>query len=333
MTTSSRSALTLLETVIAMAVFALLMTMVTQSVTMGTQMQTSVTTHSDLTDRADRVLHKIAGHLRSADYNWIYLNEGPISTYTFNICTGLTATGPAFEQQYVLTYDSIQGTLQGLLIETASGKVIKEDVAIDVRRGDGFQVNQLGTDVLVKGNQLQLTVALQRALPDQTVVTKEATTTVFLRSTIYANTNLTTTVTEQVITPPEEPVDPDAEPVDPDAPAADKPLVALGEDTDATNSKVKVNGEWVYPNHFIILGKVSMPSDSTDAIGSYTVNVDKPSDGKEADYVFTKGPKTTGNPKLADGEFTLTGWVQGSMTVTVEATSANGGVQTVTKTY
>lgn len=332
----TRAAMTLLEISASMAVFAVLMSLVGQGLVMGVQVNRQVSTESELANDADRVLQKIASHLRSADYNWITINEGSVSTYSFSICTGLAATGPVFGHRYTLVHDSDAGTLSATLIEQANGSILQEDIARGLRPADGFRIGQLGTDVLVRGNQLQLSLALQSPLEEGRIATREVTTTIYLRSTIYANTNLTVTHTELAGVHDEEPtmVDPEAEP-DEEAPG-DAAMVSLGDDTDTTLHTISRRDD-LYANNLLIKGSIALPTGSADTIdfNSFSLTANKASNGVEASYTVYRGwvAAENRNNKLAEHEFLLDGWVQGSLTVTVSVATASGVQTTVSKTY
>lgn len=327
----SRSAMTLLEISASMAVFAVLMSLVGQGLVMGVQVNRQVSTESELANDADRVLQKIAGHLRSADYNWITINQGSVSTYSFSICTGLSATGPVFGHRYTLVHDSDAGILSATLIEAATGNILQEDIARGLRPDDGFRIGQLGTDVLVRGNQLQLSLAMQSQLPEGALITRDVTTTIYLRSTIYANTNLTTTPTEQTGSGDGSVVDENGENGDEGG-----AMLSLGEDTDTTQHTIS-RRDGIYANNLLIKGSIALPSGSSDEIDfeSFTLTASKASDGENASYDVSRGwvHAENKNSKLARDEFLLDGWVKGSLTVTVSVATKNGAVTTVSKTY
>lgn len=326
---TARAGLTLIELAIAAAIFATIAGIAGQSMISGTRMSAEISSSAQLADDTNRVLQRIAGQLRSADYNWIYLNEGEVSTYTFSVCTGLGTDvggkiGPRFDNTYTIVFDSVKGTLKATLAEAASGRIISEEIASDLRAPDGFRIGQLGTDVLVKGNQLQLALARQVRLQDGTTVLREAATTIFLRSTIYANTNLTTTTTE-VAAPAEE-----------EAGGELAPIVLLGLDTDSSQKTIDKKAG-VYANNLLIKGTVSMPAGAEVGINweSFALAASKESDGVSCSLALNRGWVKSENPsgKLQNNEFTITGWVVGSVTLTASATSAKGVEGTDTETY
>ncbi len=338
-----RAGLTLIELSIAAAIFAMIAGVAGQSLISGTSMSSEISRSSILTEDTNRVLQRIAGQLRSADYNWIYLNEGTVSTYTFKVCTGLGVSdtgeiGPRFDQTYTVAYDSVNGTLTATLAEQTTGSILNQEIARDLRTPDGFRVGQLGTDVLVKGNQLQL--ALARYARDQhgNLVTVadgkprvfESTTTIFLRSTIYANTNLTTTTTDigsgtgGTETTPETPVEKPA------------PTITLGADTDTQQKKIGTGKSAVYANSLIIVGSVTAasPSDPVD-YDKFDYRLSKEADGVNCQLSVKRGWVSSENrdKKLLENQFQFTGWVIGSLTITVAVPTMSGSEGIVTQSY
>jgi hypothetical protein len=153
---------------------------------------------------------------------------------------------------------------------------------------------------------------------------REATTTIFLRSTIYANTNLTTTTTA---------VEP---PADNTSDKSVAPLVLLGSDTDTTQ-KVIDRKAGTYGNNLLIKGTVQMPSGTSDTINpdTFDLRLSKAIDGIEAYAVVSRGwvsGENRGN-KLAANEFLVEGWVLGSLTITVAVSSIGGAEGYATKSY
>ena len=191
-----RHAISLVEVVIAVSIFGLMMSMVGQSLVMGVKLQDNVGTASTLDDEANRVLQKIAGYLRTADYNYIYIlnpTSGNV-TCTFALCTGLDRKGPIIDQKKLrVVYDKAARSLTSTLYDTSASTSdeslwtsLEQVVATNLATTNGFVVTQQGTDsTYVKGNRLTLTVAMAETLRDGTSVTKSATTTLYLRSTIY----------------------------------------------------------------------------------------------------------------------------------------------------
>ncbi len=327
-----QAGLTLIELAIAVAIFSTVAGIAGQSMISGTRMSEEVSVSSRLTDDTNRVLHRVAGQLRSADYSWIYMNTGEVSTYTFKVCTGLGLSdsgeiGPQFDNTYTIAFDSISGVLTATLADQKTGRLISQEIARDLRTPDGFRVNQLGTDVLVKGNQLQLAMARRAVLGDGMEVMREASTTIFLRSTIYANTNLTTTATTSATT---------VAPAQDNSDNAVSPQVLLGSDTDVTQ-KVISRKDGTYGNNLLIKGTVKMPSGTNDEINpdSFDLRLSKASDGIEAYVTVTRGWVSGENKanKLAANEFLVEGWVLGSLTITVAVSSFGGAEGYVTKSY
>lgn len=327
---SIRAGLTLVELSIAATIFAMIAGVAGQSLASGTRLSAEVSSSSTLTEDTNRVLQRIAGQLRSADYNWIYLNEGEVSTYTFRVCTGLGTSdsgeiGPRFDNTYTIAYDSIDGTLSATLVNQATGSILSQEIARDLRTPDGFRVGQLGTDVLVKGNQLQLAMVRQAHLADGTELVREATTTVFLRSTIYANTNLTTTSIDLTDETNEDLSDGDI-----------APMILLDSDTD-TSQKVIDRKLGIYANNLLIKGSVTMPAGGTSAIdwNTFDLRSSKTVDGESCSLEVTRGWVTAENRsgKLLSNEFVISGWVIGSLTITVAVESSTGGEGSATQAY
>ncbi len=328
-TIRARAGLSLIEISIAIAIFGTIASIAGESLISGTRMSEEIAVSTSVNDDTNRVLHRVATQLRSADYSWIYMNQGEVSTYTFKVCTGLGVNpageiGPQFDNTYTIAFDSVAGVLTATLAEQSTGRLISQEIARDLRIPDGFRVNQLGTEVLVKGNQLQLAMARTGHLADGTEVTREASTTIFLRSTIYANTNLTTTST------------PNSElPADPDAPAdsAAAPVILLGDDS---NTATKV-GSVKNVNALLITGSVQMPAGATDTINfnTFDLRMNKPSDGVDALVSLRRGwiSGENKNNALNSNEFAIEGWVRGSLTVTTAVSSLGGADGLATRTY
>lgn len=341
---TNRTGLTLIELSIAASIFAMIAGVAGQSLISGTSMSSEISRSSILTEDTNRVLQRIAGQLRSADYNWIYLNEGPVSTYTFKVCTGLGVSdageiGPRFDHTYTVAYDSINGTLTATLADQTTGSIISQEIAKDLRTPDGFRVGQLGTDVLVKGNQLQLALARHSrdqygeivTLQDGTPRVFESTTTIFLRSTIYANTNLTTTATATGTgTGTETETEPTAEAEKP------APIVVLGSDTDTQQKKIGTGKSAVYANSLIIVGSVAAASTS-DPIdyNRFDYRPSKTVDGIECELSVKRGWIASENKdkKLLENQFQFTGWVIGSLTLTVSIPTMSGVEGIITQSY
>lgn len=325
-----RAGLTLVELAIAIAIFGTVASIAGQSMISGTRMSEEVSVSTRITDDTNRVLQRIAGQLRSADYSWIYMNVGEVSTYTFKVCTGLGVSdtgeiGPQFDHTYTIAFDSSNGVLTATLADQKTGRLLNQEIARDLRTPDGFRVNQLGTDVLVKGNQLQLAMARRGRLGDGTEVMREAATTIFLRSTIYANTNLTTTTGSTPEPPASDPTN-----------TAVAPVILLGSDTDTTQ-KVLDRKAGIYANNLLIKGTVQMPSGVSDTIAynTFDLRLSKSTDGIEAYATVTRGWVASENKanKLAPNEFLVEGWVLGSMTITAVVSSTGGADGTATKSY
>ena len=319
----SRVGSSLLEMMIALAVLSTVTAVVTQSISMGVVMQEQVRTEADLVDQANVVVKKIAFQLRSADYNWITITSGTVSTYQVTLCTGLSKDGPVFTQGFTLAYDTNAATLTATLTDLTTGKVLHQDVARGVRKANagagiaaGFQIGQLGTDEVVTGNQLQITLALEDTLHSGEVVTRSATSIIFLRSTIYANVDLTTTATAL----PTPPVDTAA------------PIVSLGNDTNVIDQTSPSK------NNLLIKGSLSMPTGTSSTIytPSFTLTADKPSstaNSSKAYYVITRGWVPAEKGSLQTNEFLLTGWVQGSLQLTATVSATNSQSTTTVKSY
>lgn len=356
MNTNIRAGLTLIELSIAAAIFAMIAGVAGQSLISGTSMSSEIGRSSILTEDTNRVLQRIAGQLRSADYNWIYLNQGTVSTYTFKVCTGLGVSdtgeiGPRFDHTYTIAYDSIQGTLTATLADQTTGSILNQEIAHDLRTPDGFRVGQLGTDVLVKGNQLQLTLARNARDNNGELVqfpagtnsdgtTKyaarvfESTTTIFLRSTIYANTNLTTTTTSTNSGSGTSPTpDPETPITETPKPA---PTVILGADTDATQTKVTNGKNPTYGNGLIIVGSVTAGSTS-DPINydQFTWTPSKANDGVSCKLSIKRGwvKSENANKSLLENQFQISGWVIGSLSITVSVSTMSGIEGHATQSY
>jgi len=337
-----RSAVTLLEVTISLAILTTVTAMVTESISMGVSMHEHVGTKSDVVERANVVVKKIAYQLRSADYNWITITEGPVATYQFTLCTGLSAEGPVFNQGYALSYDSAAGTLTATLTDNITKQVLQQDVAKGLRRPDpangiepGFQLTQLGTSVVVTGNQMQLAVAIEDTLVNGEVLSGSAQSVVFLRSTMYANANLTRTVTEVTVDPPVDPTeDPPVE--DPPAPS---PIILLGSDTDTTTKQIGTGPSKITVNNLLVKGTVSMPTGTSATIdySSFNLTTDKLTTDtpQKVSYTVARGWIKAENPgnKLSENEYVIYGWVAGSLAVTVTVSNTEGASSTVTANY
>jgi hypothetical protein len=332
---SIRCAATLLELCVGLAVLGTVTSMVCQGIAMGASMQDRVGLDSDLINRADRVAKQVAYQLRSADYNWITITVGPVSTYQFTLCTGLNANGPVFNQGYTLAYDSANGVLTATLTDLTTLKVLQQDVARGLRIPDpakgilpGFQLTQLGTDVVVTGNQLQLSVTLQDRLTSGEVVNRTANSVIFLRSTMYANANLTRTVTAQT-----------GGSGGAGAPGEAKPIISLGADTDKSTKQMTIDSNKITVNNLLIKGSIAMPTGTSASVDytTFALTTDKqPTDvPQKTDYTLSRGWVKGENPgnKLLGNEFLISGWVDGSLTATITVKATNGQSATSTGTY
>ncbi|MBN8525251.1 MAG: hypothetical protein J0M02_07950 [Planctomycetes bacterium] len=358
MSNAIRSGLTLIELTIAATIFALVAGVAGQSLISGTNMTTEIGRSSAVTEDTNRILQRIAGQLRSADYNWIYDNSNqPVPTWIFKVCTGLGVDpdkpldiGPVFNQTYTIAYDSINGTLTATLADVATGKVIRQEYATDLRIPDGFRVGQLGTDVLVKGNQLSLAVAryvrdghgdVVKAADGQPRIF-ESSTTVFLRSTIYANTNLTTTATNSGTGTGTETGSETGSETETGNEEGSKdptpPKVTLNDDTSTKTSKVKIEGVQTTVNDLIIVGSVVSGSQETGDVlklGSFSVTWNKQSPYSSISVEKGWDPSTWSGKSttLSSDQFKISGWVSGSITFTVSITSDAGVTTTLSRTY
>ncbi|HAT09626.1 MAG TPA: hypothetical protein DCS97_03320 [Planctomycetes bacterium] len=90
-----RAALTMIEAIIAMAIFASVMAAILGAMQSGTQMQTTITTTDDAGDKAARAIRDVASELRYADVNRIYLDgtawtsvQSGSDYYSFKVSTG-----------------------------------------------------------------------------------------------------------------------------------------------------------------------------------------------------------------------------------------------------
>lgn len=342
-THASISGMSLVEVAVASTLLTTVLGVASQGLISGTRMSEEIRVSAALSDDGNRVLQRIAGQLRSADYNWIYLNEGEVSTYTFRVCTGLGTDaageiGPVFGQAYTVAFDGEKGVLSATLVDVASGRVLNQELASGLRTGDGFRVTQLGTDVLVKGNQLQLSLARVGSLTDGTEIEREAVTTVFLRSTIYANTNLTSTsVAGPVLggttgtTGTATGGAGTAGETGGTASAPIRPTVILGADTDTSvNRRTSAN-------NLLIKGSVTLPAGSNAAIdwNTFDLRCSKEVDGISCSAELVRGwiASENRNGKLASNEFLIQGWVIGSLVITAEVATTSGHEGAATQTY
>lgn len=329
LTSPNRHAVTLLELSVTVAILGTVMTMVSQSISLGSSMHESVSAESDLTNRADRLVKQLAYQLRSADYNWITITNGTVSTYDFTLCTGLTVSGPVFNQGYSLAYDSAAGTLSATVTDKVTGQILQREVASGLRKPDaasgiepGFQLTQLGTALVVTGNQLQLSVALEDTLRDNQVITRSASSVIFLRSTMYANANLTSSPTQTSPSPTPSPT-----PTSPSNSTAAAPIILIGSDTDNTTGAGN-------RNNLLIMSQVTMPSGTSDTVkySTFTLTTDKQTTDtpQKTSYTVNKGWETH---TIDEDKFLLSGWVKGSLTLTVTVQSTGGKTTTATKTF
>lgn len=195
---ASRAGLTLIEITIVLAICGTITGIAGQGLISGTRLTRERSMSAELGNDTSRVLQRLAGQLRSADQGWSYVNAGGVSTYAFTLCTGLGMAagggiGPQFDETCTLVFDGVAGVLTATRAERRTGRMLNQEIVRNLRTPDGFRLNQLGGDGLVKGDLLQLTMVRLGSLGDGTVVMREAATTVFLRSSIYANSSLTVT--------------------------------------------------------------------------------------------------------------------------------------------
>lgn len=359
-----RHGMTLLELMIALAIFAMMAAIAAQSLISGSRMSEEVAVASELTEDTHRILHGIADRLRSADYVWIRRNEGEISTYVFPICTGLQLSGdrigPRFDETYTLIHDRQAGTLAAV-ISGPSGTGAQQQLATGLRVPDGFEIQSANTGhpELVRGNQVQLRLTRQARLTDGTLVERSAEATVFLRSTIAANTQLTHTPVPPTgdssnsppdpgagdgtapdpgsgTAPPDGGSSPGTEPP-PSAPPPPPPQLVLGEDSDTSQRQVGTGKNKVMANNLLIKGSVSQLAGGDTVIDweSFSLIADKPSNGSQAQYTVRRGwvPSENANKKLTPDEFVIEGWVVGGITFTASVANTAGFTTTVSRSY
>ncbi len=175
---TTRAAVSLVEVIIASAIFGTMMLMVSQSVDMGNRMRERIALQNDLTNRANDVLNKIALQLRDVKNDGgaaatLKLPDTANSTatrivysYTLPLTSDATRTGignvtTQFNTVYEtdtglpvrqLIYDKTAGTLTRVTPATGSGgELLCSDIPTD-----GFTLFQVGTT-------LQMTLKLQTA--------------------------------------------------------------------------------------------------------------------------------------------------------------------------
>jgi prepilin-type N-terminal cleavage/methylation domain-containing protein len=331
-----RSALSLIEVVIAIAIFGMLMSLVGQSLVMGVKLKDSVGTATTLDDEANRVLQKIAGYLRTADYNYIYIlnpTNGNV-TCTFSLCTGLNRHGPIVNQKKLrVSYDKAARSLTSTLYDTSASATneslwtsLEQVVASNLAAENGFVVTQQGTDsTYVKGNRLTLTVSLAETLRDGTEVAKSATTTLYLRSTIYFKDEQLSSATDTTtISPTPSPgggggpatggttttttTDDVSTTATSSDSAANAPVISLGPDTD--NSVHAGSGG----SNVIITISSSLKSTAASgtSLQSLTVTATCPN------------ANTLTVTRIASNQYRITGYAVGAITVGATATSKKG---------
>lgn len=340
---ASRRALSLVEVIIATSIFGMMMSLVGQSLVMGVKLQDTVGTASTLDDEANRVLQKIAGYLRTADYNYIYIlnpSNGNV-TCTFALCTGLDRQGPVINQKKLrVFYDKAARTLTSTLYDTSASATdesqwttMEQVVATNLASTNGFVVAQQGTDTTyVKGNRLTLSVSMAETLRDGTEVAKTATTTLYLRSTIYfkdeqlasatdtttpvapttGSTTTTTTTTGGTTTTTSTSGGTTTDDVTTtettSASAANAPLLTLGPDTD--NSVHSASGG----SNVIINVSSSLKSTAQNGTSLQTLAV----------TATCPNTNTLTVSRISDTQYKITGYAIGAVTVGVTATSKKG---------
>ena len=168
-----RSAFTLLETIIAMAITGTILTLVATSLDVGSRFNERVTLQTDLSNRANEVLNRLALELRNARADSASLllpfsRSGSPTTgqdeYRYFVSTGISATTP-----FSTTYESSRRSLiynksarSLTLVRTnfpTLGTNTSEVLTSDLGTEDAFSIEQIG---MTLNMQLRLMTSTRR---------------------------------------------------------------------------------------------------------------------------------------------------------------------------
>jgi prepilin-type N-terminal cleavage/methylation domain-containing protein len=345
MTIHRRQAFTLLEVMISLAIFSLMMSLVTQSLVSGVKLQETVTGTTDLDDESNRVIQKIAGYLRTADYNYIYVldaGNGNV-TCTFALCTGIDRNGPVINQKKLrLLYNKAGKSLTATLYDTSASETnegtwvsLEQVVATDLAGTDGLKIEQLGLDTTyVRGNRLKISMTVNQTLRDGSVLAKTSSTTIYLRSTMYFHDTLLSSATDGSSNPlpigqttPTTPTTPSTTTNDVsttqtvvDTSVANKAVIALGPDTDNSVNTTNSGSNLIV----VINASLQANAQSGTSITNMTVT----------GYGGTGNALTVTN--IGTNSYKVTGYTIGAATISVTVTSKKGNtdyVSTATRQY
>lgn len=205
----NRTAFTLLETMVAVGMLAVIMTMVTQSLDTSTQLNDRVTRTADLNGRANDVINQLSLQLRLAaagnpttgpavltmqlpgpyPANFTPSNPSGVSqvkAYYYTVSTGISdglATPPwspiyePFQRVLIYDYSSDPGRLL-LRRFTSTGTIAQETLLSDQVAANGFNITRAGNTVA-----LSLTLRTVNRQKEDIIYTAKAQT-IFLRATL-----------------------------------------------------------------------------------------------------------------------------------------------------
>lgn len=170
-----RAGFTLLEVMIASSILAGILYTVSVAMTAGSQTVTTLSTSSEQTADASRILHDIAMELRSVDQDYAYdASNANESTLSFNTCSYLPQPGaeargeplvPLFTNHREVIHDKTTGELRKLIVNTDPITGLETEnyemaLATNVAP-DGFQLEHLGTEDTIQGNRVLLRLTLR----------------------------------------------------------------------------------------------------------------------------------------------------------------------------
>jgi prepilin-type N-terminal cleavage/methylation domain-containing protein len=193
---------TLIELLISMGILGLVMTIVTMSLDSGTRLNDRVTRQTDINNRANEVLNKLAMQLRLASAGATTASSlelpgafplgytpadptkpGNVRAYYYAVSTGL-GSAPTWTEQYepfkrMIIYDySVSPGRIVLQTRDSAGVLQPEQLLTDQVDDDGFTLTRVGNTL-----RMNLTLRSETRAGEEIIYTAQAQT-LFLRSTL-----------------------------------------------------------------------------------------------------------------------------------------------------
>lgn len=202
MTNETKSGFTLMELMISISILSMIMMIVTMSLDSGTRLNDRVTRQTDINNRANGVLNKLALQLRMASagntaatslelpgaYPIGYAPVNPakasnVKAYYFAMSTGIGGA-PTWAEQYepykrIIIYDySVNPGRLLLVARTATGAMESPLLLTPEVDEDGFSLTRIGNTL-----RMNLTLRSETRVGEDIIYTAQAQT-LFLRSTL-----------------------------------------------------------------------------------------------------------------------------------------------------